>query len=54
MFFTSDSSLGDISDSEMEELATLRIDDWLMFQMDREVATLLLMLLFVIFYYFLH
>lgn len=56
MFFTSDSSFGNISDSEIENLATLRIDDWLIFQMDREVATLLLLLLliFMTSYYYYH
>ncbi|XP_076615090.1 3'-5' RNA helicase YTHDC2 isoform X1 [Chaetodon auriga] len=34
-----DSPLGD-SDSETEDLAGLRIDDWLVFQMDREAAGL--------------
>ncbi|XP_018523323.1 3'-5' RNA helicase YTHDC2 isoform X1 [Lates calcarifer] len=33
-----DSPLDDISDSETEELAEMRIDDWLVFQLDREVA----------------
>lgn len=37
MFFTSDSPQDDISDSETEDLAGLRIDDWLVFQMDKEV-----------------
>lgn len=37
MFFTSESPLDDISDSEIEDLAGLKIDDWLVFQMDREV-----------------
>lgn len=37
MFFTSDSPEDDISDSETEDLAGLRIDDWLVFQMDKEV-----------------
>lgn len=37
MFSTSDSPQDDISDSETEDLAGLRIDDWLVFQMDKEV-----------------
>lgn len=37
VFFLSDSPLDDISDSETEELAEMRIDDWLVFQLDREV-----------------
>ncbi|XP_059214340.1 3'-5' RNA helicase YTHDC2 isoform X2 [Centropristis striata] len=35
-----DSLLDDVSDSETEDLAEMRIDDWLMFQMDREAAGL--------------
>ncbi|XP_073334572.1 3'-5' RNA helicase YTHDC2 isoform X1 [Pagrus major] len=35
-----DSPLDDISDSETEDLAGLKIDDWLIFQMDRETAGL--------------
>nr|XP_046231082.1 3'-5' RNA helicase YTHDC2 isoform X2 [Scatophagus argus] len=35
-----DNPLGDVSDSETEDLAELRIDDWLVFQMDREAAGL--------------
>lgn len=37
MFFSSDSSLDDLSDSETEDSAEIRVDDWLVFQMDREV-----------------
>ncbi|XP_070780527.1 3'-5' RNA helicase YTHDC2 [Enoplosus armatus] len=36
----SDSSLDDISDSETEDLAEMRIDDWLVFQLDIEAAGL--------------
>ncbi|XP_051268215.1 3'-5' RNA helicase YTHDC2 isoform X4 [Dicentrarchus labrax] len=35
-----DSLLDDISDSETEDLAGMRIDDWLVFQLDREAAGL--------------
>uniref|UniRef100_A0A671VQR6 RNA helicase n=1 Tax=Sparus aurata TaxID=8175 RepID=A0A671VQR6_SPAAU len=35
-----DSPLDDISDSETEDLAGLKIDDWLIFQMERETAGL--------------
>lgn len=34
---SSESPLDDISDSETEDLAEMRIDDWLVFQLDREV-----------------
>lgn len=37
MIFPADSPLDDISDSETEDLAGLKIDDWLIFQMEREV-----------------
>ncbi|XP_044189523.1 3'-5' RNA helicase YTHDC2 isoform X1 [Thunnus albacares] len=35
-----DSSLDDLSDSETEELAEMKIDEWLVFQLDREAAGL--------------
>ncbi|XP_040013730.1 3'-5' RNA helicase YTHDC2 isoform X2 [Xiphias gladius] len=35
-----ESPLDDISDSETEDLAEMRIDDWLVFQLDREAAGL--------------
>lgn len=35
--FPSDSPSGDLSDSDSEELAEMRIDDWLVFQLDNEV-----------------
>lgn len=37
MFFTLGSSLNNNSDSEEDDLAWLRIDDWQVFEMDREV-----------------
>ena len=37
MILPTDSPLDDISDSETEDLAGLKIDDWLIFQMEREV-----------------
>ena len=37
MLFSTDSSLDDLSDSETEELAEMKIDEWLVFQLDREV-----------------
>ncbi len=37
MFFSSDRSQEDISDSETEDQAELRTDDWLIFQSDKEV-----------------
>uniref|UniRef100_A0A671VM71 RNA helicase n=1 Tax=Sparus aurata TaxID=8175 RepID=A0A671VM71_SPAAU len=40
MIFPADSPLDDISDSETEDLAGLKIDDWLIFQMERETAGL--------------
>lgn len=38
---TNESPLDDISDSETEDLSEIRIDDWLVFEMDREAAGLL-------------
>lgn len=35
--FSPSDSLDDISDSETEDLAEMRIDDWLVFQLDVEV-----------------
>uniref|UniRef100_A0AAQ4QP43 RNA helicase n=1 Tax=Gasterosteus aculeatus aculeatus TaxID=481459 RepID=A0AAQ4QP43_GASAC len=37
---TTDSPSGDLSDSDSEELAEMRIDDWLVFQLDNEAAGL--------------
>lgn len=39
IFFLLESPLDDISDSETEDLSEIRIDDWLVFEMDREVGT---------------
>lgn len=39
IFFLLENPLDDISDSETEDLSEIRIDDWLVFQMDREVGT---------------
>ena len=36
-FFPPDNPLEDIRDSEAEDLAEMRIDDWLVFQLDKEV-----------------
>uniref|UniRef100_A0A669DMK3 RNA helicase n=1 Tax=Oreochromis niloticus TaxID=8128 RepID=A0A669DMK3_ORENI len=41
IFFLLESPLDDISDSETEDLSEIRIDDWLVFEMDREAAGLL-------------
>uniref|UniRef100_A0A669BJE7 RNA helicase n=1 Tax=Oreochromis niloticus TaxID=8128 RepID=A0A669BJE7_ORENI len=38
---TNGNPLDDISDSETEDLSEIRIDDWLVFEMDREAAGLL-------------
>lgn len=38
IFFLLENPLDDISDSETEDLSEIRIDDWLVFEMDREVG----------------
>lgn len=39
IFFLLENPLDDISDSETDDLSEIRIDDWLGFEMDREVGT---------------